>query len=142
MSRFTKISATGEELPREAIEWVAVKDSGPAECPFLEARYWPREASANRMTFAEANEWVKSLDIAGRKDWRLPTVLELSLFPDRTRIDRTINTTFFPECKPHFHWTSAALASSPVDFAPDVSFYSGYVSWYYNYKGAFVRAVR
>jgi hypothetical protein len=142
MSRFTKISSAGDELPVEATEWDAVKDIGPAECPYLLPRYWARHLSPERMNFADAQKYPTTLSIAGFSDWRAPTVLEALLLADRTRHDPAIDPVFFPECQSTWIWTSEVDASSPSGYAWDVGFSGGSVYWDNQDYECFVRAVR
>jgi len=134
MSRFIKISSTGEQLPHEAAEWVAVLDT---ETDLM----WPRTELSKRTTFAKAPKLAAELDLAGFTDWRMPTRKELLTLVDDSRFDPAIDTDFF-QTKGGWCWTSTPFASSPSDYAWLVYFYYG-GSYYHLQDGeGLVRPVR
>jgi Protein of unknown function (DUF1566) len=134
MSRFTKVGAEGEKLADDAKEWVAVLDN-------TTSILWTVE-EPKAMTWKKAGAFVKKLDTAGFDDWRLPTVEELFLLADRTRVSPAIDTTFFPDCKSDWYWTSTPYASSPGDYAWLVYFGSGHAHCNGHVFVSCVRAVR
>ncbi len=132
--RFVKIGEDGALLPADATEWVAVLDT-------KQNLMWdvkPRPVD----DYAAALKVPETLVVAGFKDWRLPTVEELFLLADRTRVSPAIDTDFFPETPSDWFWTSTLWASSPSGCAWVVSFLSGGSGWYGQYGEGFVRAVR
>jgi hypothetical protein len=78
----------------------------------------------------------------GFTDWRMPTVEELFLLPDRTRFNPAIDTDAFPDTKPEAYWTSTPDPSSPESFAFFVLFGNGNSSIYAQYGRLWVRPVR
>lgn len=134
MSRFTKIGADGAKLADDAAEWVAVLDN-------TTHLIWTVKETA-RLTWNKAAAAVKKLDTARFDDWRLPTVEELFLLADRTKGSPAIDTSFFPDCKSDWYWSSTPYASSPGVFAWLVGFGFGIASWDGQCYGFFVRAVR
>ena len=136
MNRFIKIGADGAQLLQEAsaAECVAVLDTTRG--------LMFTAVESEEMTHAQAVQYVATLDVAGFKDWRLPTVEELFLLADRSRHSPAIDVTFFPDCKSDWYWTGSLYAPSPGDCAWSVFFGDGYASWVNQYDGGFVRAVR
>ena len=94
------------------------------------------------VTQHKAAEICAGLDLAGHKDWRLPTVEELFPLADRTRQNPAIDTEAFPDTQSDWYWTSTIAAWSS-DLAWYVSFDYGISNNYHRgYSYAFVRAVR
>jgi hypothetical protein len=133
--RFTKIGGAGEALADDAAAWDAVLDNATG-------LMWVA-GEDKPMKWKKAMTHPETLDTAGFKDWRLPTVEELFLLADRTKFNPAIDTAFFPDCKGGWYWSSTVDASSPGVFAWFVSFNYGYAdySFYQGYEGL-VRAVR
>ena len=134
MSRFIKIGGAGEQLAQDAAEWVAVLDTKQGLTFTV--------AETREVTYATAVKKVAALDIAGFKDWRLPTVEELFLLADRSRSSPAIDTTFFPDCKSDWYWTGTLYAPSPGGFAWFVDFGYGNAYWGVQDSYGFVRACR
>jgi Protein of unknown function (DUF1566) len=132
--KFTKIGAKGETLADDATEWVAVLDKATA-------LIWTVKET-KRLPWEKAQAAVAKLDTAGFKDWRLPTVEELFLLADRTRVSPAIDTAYFPDCKSDWYWTSTPYASSPGVCAWLVYFFNGSAYWYDRDYDGYVRAVR
>ena len=134
--RFTKIGVDGSVLPREATKWEAVLDNRTG-------LMWPVQAIAvpngRENTLADA---ITKCSAAGFNDWRLPTVEELFLLADRTRVEPAIDTEFFPDCPSDWFWTSTPDCGSPEDYAWCVYFYYGSSGRNNRYYNGFVRAVR
>ena len=94
------------------------------------------------LTWSKAADACRALDLGGFKDWRLPTVEELFLLADRTRHSPAIDTTFFPDCKSDWYWTSTPAAFSPGVSAWLVAFGYGDSYWNGQRNDCHVRAVR
>jgi len=62
--------------------------------------------------------------LAGKSDWRLPDVKELTSIVDYRVNNPSIDDAFFPGTSQSFHW-SASSSSSDSDFAWYVEFQSG-----------------
>ncbi|MBN8922362.1 MAG: hypothetical protein BGP10_12355 [Rhodanobacter sp. 68-29] len=102
---------------------------------------WTKATVATGKTHKQAIAAAKKLDVAGHKDWRMPTVEELFLLADRSRIRPAIDVEAFPDTQNDWYWTSTDSAWAP-SCAWIVSFSGGSASsGGRNYK-ACVRAVR
>jgi hypothetical protein len=89
-TRFTKIGAEGETLADDATEWAAVLDK-------TTSLLWTVKET-KRLTWDKARAAVAKLDSAGFKDWRLPTVEELFLLADRTRVSLFSSFSWAVDC--------------------------------------------
>ena len=134
--RFVKISDTGLELPPDATEWAAVLDKA------ANLMWSANDVGKGEIKHAAAEKAVAKLDLAGAKDWRLPTVEELFLLADRTKFCPAIDTDFFPSCQSDYYWSSSPDASAPADDAWIVHFNNGHSDDNHRGHTAFVRAVR
>lgn len=133
---FTKIAADGAVLPREATEWSAVLDNRTGLMWSAEAT---KVSNGREATLSKA---VAKCNAAGHSDWRLPTVEELFLLADRTRVEPAIDTEFFPDCPSDWFWTSTPDCESPAGCAWGVDFNDGYSDRNSRAILGFVRAVR
>ena len=136
MNRFTKISATGERLPSEATDHVAVIDSTS------NLQWLVPYATKKQVDHAKATAAVAKLDTLGFTDWRLPTRAELLTLVDDTRHNPAIDIDAFPGTKSDWHWTSTPAAWSPADYAWIVNFDLGLCLSFHRNGDACVRAVR
>ena len=90
----------------------------------------------------DALKLCAGLSLAGYGDWRLPTRAEMLTLVDDTRHEPAIDTTFFPDTKPEWYWTSTACAWSSA-LAWFVGFhYGGCIHGYRSSDDGLVRAVR
>jgi hypothetical protein len=87
---------------------------------------WQKEGSSDEMNHSKAKEYCKNSDVAGYKDWRLPTVEELISIVDYKKYDPAINGIF--KCKSSWYWTETIFADGSDD-AWIVDFYNGCVDW-------------
>ena len=136
---FIKLSDTGEQLPADASAWSAVLDT-------RHGLIWSADnlsgKSGQRLDHAAATTACAALDLAGAKDWRLPTRTELLTLVDDTRHEPAIDTEFFPTTEQAYYWTSTPCAWRPGSAAWCVSFDSGFVVSNHHDLECFVRAVR
>lgn len=94
------------------------------------------------VTQKTAEKTCNELELAGHKDWRLPTIAELFTLVDHTRHGPAIDTSAFPDTKSDWYWSSTLCAWSS-GHAWIVSFSDGFVgSVSRGYNHGFVRAVR
>ena len=102
---------------------------------------WTKATVAKDQTHKQATAAAAQLEVAGHKDWRLPTVEELFVLADRARKLPAIDTEVFPDTASDWYWTSTDSAWDP-SCAWIVLFGNGLA--YYNRRGygACVRAVR
>lgn len=133
-NRYSKIGADGAVLAADASEWEAVLDNKTGLMWAVETK-----KAANWKTAQKVPAKIKA---AGFDDWRMPTVEELFLLADRTKVDPAIDSDFFPDTPSDWFWTSTPFANSPGDCAWVVIFSLGSTYWNFHNNGGFVRAVR
>ena len=152
---YTKQGHGGIELPDTAIPadgWIMTRDN-------VTGLIWEVKQSKDGVqNYADPNDadnvytWADAGSIfiarlnaqgfGGRSDWRLPTILELSLLvhPDKVYPQPIIDTSYFPNVINFYTWSGTPLALDS-DQAWRVNFGSGSL-WYDNKAGAYsVRAV-
>lgn len=104
---FTKIASNGDWLSIDATEWAAIRDN-------VTGLYWEFKTVANKntpFTFSNAVSYAESLDLAGYKDWRLPTVTELATIANLDMTDPAIDPVYFPNMVSNRYWTSTDLGN-------------------------------
>ena len=150
---YTKLDSNGNELPDSETSWAMVRDN-------VTGLIWENKTNDsgihdkdNRYTWYTAqSDFIAQLNterFGGHDDWRLPTVLELSLIVNAGRILPAINTSFFPNTMSSQYWSSTTYAHG-TDHAWLVNFGYGYVDYgsspeyydYYKSSSYYVRAVR
>ena len=103
---------------------------------------WQDEKQSFKGAWDEAQEYCKLVNLAGYKDWRLPTRVELLSIADKSRHDPAINTAFKYIADSDFpsYWSSTKRAGiSSVAWV--VHFWSG--DFWYDVSDRFiVRCVR
>jgi hypothetical protein len=72
--------------------------------------------SATTATWLNAVAYCENLSLAGRTDWRLPSINELKTIVDvnSDRFGQAIDTVYFPGTVAGEYWSSTALASYPA----------------------------
>ena len=75
---------------------------------------WQQNDPSNR-DWEEALAYCETLELAGKEDWRLPSVNELLSLVDTTRYNLSIDENLFPEASPTVYHTSTTVYSSPAD---------------------------
>ncbi len=100
---------------------------------------WQKEGSQESMSQKEAEKYCQKSDVGGHKDWRLPTVEELTSIVDYKKYNPAINDVF--KCKSDWYWTATDYAGS-AGIAWIVGFFTGLVNWGDRGSGYYVRPVR
>ncbi len=82
--------------------------------------------------------------LAGKHDWRLPTVEELLTLVDYTRTAPAINTTLFPGTPAAYFWSSTPTPSMPEEYIRVIDFGQGIsgTSYFRQATEPYVRLVR
>jgi hypothetical protein len=86
---------------------------------------WQRNLPEKFYTFENAERQCDGLALAGHRDWRLPSRIELVSLLDTTRIQPSIDMAAFPNTPIDWFWTSSLAADNP-SAAWYVYFYFGY----------------
>ena len=104
---------------------------------------WQDEKRIFKGTWKEAQEYCKTLSLAGYKDWRLPTIAELLSIADHGRYNPALNTAFkyIADSELPWYWSSTKhdIYSSN---AMIMRFNSGRAGWDDISHRYFVRCVR
>lgn len=122
MYTLTKICSDGADLPNDAEghQVVRIERNILAKPLFVTALKSPKA-----MTWGEANKWAAALTINGWQ-WRLPTVEEAFMIPDRARTEEpALDPLFFPDCDGEWIWTATKDAQPPLGYAWSVYLGSG-----------------
>jgi hypothetical protein len=134
---FTKISDSGATLAASATSWNCVKDnvtgltweikttdSGLHDMYNGYSWYEPdntknggnagtQNGGQCKGSDCDTNAYVKAVNAIGYcsyKDWRLPTRQELMSIVDLSRVNPTIDTTYFPNTQSNWFWSSSRNA--------------------------------
>jgi murein DD-endopeptidase MepM/ murein hydrolase activator NlpD len=73
-----------------------------------------QQTETKAMTWEKALAFCENLNLGGHHDWRLPNIRELSSLVDDGRHDPSINTAYFPGCRPAEYWSSTTNALYPA----------------------------
>ncbi len=99
------------------------------------------DGTADKMNWQAALSFCEALELAGKSDWRLPNVKELSSIVDSRKFIPAIDKTDSPATMSSSYWSS----TTGVDDAGDawrVYFHYGNVYGYGKSLAYYVRAVR
>ncbi len=166
---FSKISGTGVVLAATAPRWNCVKDNvtgllwevktdnnGLHDKDWTYTWYNPDSTKnggfagyqnsgfCGGTSACDTDAYVKAVNAAswcGYKNWRLPTVDELSGIASLDRYNPSIDSGYFPYTQSNWYWSSSPVAYSSYD-AWIVYFSSGHDNWDYKGYGNYVRLVR
>lgn len=86
---------------------------------------WQRTLPNTFLTFRDAAKQCDGLTLAGHRDWRLPSRIELVSLIDTRRTQPSIDVDAFPGTPSDWFWTSSVAADDP-NAAWYVYFYFGY----------------
>ena len=103
---------------------------------------WQQETPTNEMYWEDAIEYCENLELAGHKDWRLPTIEELISLIAFDRHNPAIDTLFFPSTATHHLQWSSTKCAEYTEAAWLVGFYNGKVDSSHESFDYYVRAVR
>ncbi|MCU0558156.1 MAG: DUF1566 domain-containing protein [Desulfobacterales bacterium] len=144
---YTKLDTGGNDLPDGAAVWAMVRDN-------VTGLIWENKTDDgtihdkdNTYTWQVAQDvFIAQLNAAnfgGHSDWRLPTVMELSLLvhADKPYPGPSIDTAYFPSTVSSAYWSSSTYAYCPGREWP-VNFDIGYIFHGYKSFSYHVRAVR
>lgn len=70
---------------------------------------WQQVAYPDSITWESALMYADTLVLGGRSDWRLPNIKELQSINDETRLNPSINTTYFIGAGIKQYWSSTTL---------------------------------
>ena len=114
MYKLTKIGADGAALPDDATGHQVVRvERDLLAHPLLVTA----QIATERMTWQEAKAWAEGLTINGWS-WRLPTVEEAFMIPDRSRVEEpALDPAFFPGNDGRWIWTATEDAQPPAGYA-------------------------
>ncbi|MDM8538524.1 DUF1566 domain-containing protein, partial [Desulfobacterales bacterium HSG17] len=164
---YTKLDASGNDLPDDAASWVMVRDN-------VTGLIWevkqnkdgvqdysnPHDAD-NTYTWYDSNpetnggdagtpgdgtdteDFINALNIENfgdLPDWRMPTKEELRLIANYGRINPAIDTKYFPNTISSAYWSSTTLSTTADAWY--VYFYGGTNTNIYKDESCYVRAVR
>ena len=104
---------------------------------------WQDEKQNFEGTWEQAQEYCKLVSLAGYKDWRLPTRVELLSIADKRRYKPSVNTAFkyITESDYPRYWSQTKSAGFSSG-AWLVAFWSGNDDWLVVSDRHFVRCVR
>lgn len=104
---------------------------------------WQDENQNFQGTWEQAQEYCKLVNLAGYKDWRLPTRMELLSIADKRRYDPAVNTAFKYIIESNYPWYwSSTKHTDGSSGAWGVNFRNGNVDWNFVSGRYFVRCVR
>lgn len=104
---------------------------------------WQDEAQNFQGTWEQAQEYCKLVNLAGYKDWRLPTRVELLSIADKRRHNPAVNTAFKYIIESNYPWYwSQTKSAGDSSSAWMVNFRYGVVGWHNVSSRHFVRCVR
>jgi hypothetical protein len=115
-ARYTVIRAGDDEVVRDGVTGLV----------------WQRGVGAQGVPWSEARTYCSGLVLAGHRDWRLPSRVELVSLIDLTRSMElpsptpAIDMAAFPETREDWFWSSSLKAGDP-ESAWYVYFYFGYI---------------
>jgi predicted secreted protein len=141
---YTKLDASGNELPEDAVSWIMVRDNVTGLVWEVKTDDGSIHDKDNTYTWASTPGFISAVNnenFGGYADWRLPTIKELSTIVNSNQYNPSINITFYPNTVSSYYWSSTTYAYNS-GYAWCVYFSSGYVYYYSKTSSYYVRAVR
>jgi hypothetical protein len=162
MRSYTKLDASGNDLPNTASDWVMVRDNVTGliwEVKTDDDSFHDRD---NTYTWCDTNpdtnggdqgtcgaatdteDFINALNSAGfggYSDWRMPTLKELVTLLDYSTLNPSIDTAIFPNTVSFEYWSSTTDAGDTND-AWRLYFYNGNDNVVPKSTNHYVRAVR
>ena len=159
---YTKLDASGNDLPDSATTWTLVRDNVTGLIWEVKTDDGSVHDKDNQYTWYDGNpatnggaagtpgdgtdteDFINALNtenFGGYSDWRLPTIDELAYIVNYGVYGPSIDTNYFPNTVSSDYWSSTTFAGNTGN-AWNISFSNGY-DYLYNKSGAYyVRAVR
>ena len=119
---YTKLDASGNELPETAVSWVMVKDNVTGLIWEVKTDDGTVHDKDNVYPWKATIENANNVDVfisemnqenfGGNSDWRLPTVTELTNIADYEHSRISVDIKYFPKTKPLAYWTSTPYVYS------------------------------
>jgi hypothetical protein len=100
---------------------------------------WQRE-SPGKMTWHEGKEYAETLRLNGKKDWRMPSLVELETLLDRTKY-RPVMREEIPFRDTLSYWSSTTFTDNSNN-AWIIMFDGAYLLSYYKSNLYYIRCVR
>jgi hypothetical protein len=142
---YTKLDASGHELPDAAEDWAMVKDNVSGLVWDVKTEDGSIHDSSNVYSWEDASKiYIKKLNeqsFGGYSDWRLPSVKELTSLINRAKSNPAVNAKYFPHTESSFYWSNTEMPYVK-EYSWIVDFASGYVFSYCQKNKYHVRAVR
>ena len=141
---FTKLDAAGVEMSTTATDHVCVRDNVTGlmwEVKTNDSGLRDQDWTYVWNTINAYAQAVNDVGLCGFRDWRIPTVTELTSIVDYSNTTPSIATKYFPNTKSGWYWTSTT-ASYGSGSAWAVTFHHGQISDNARSKPYFVRLVR
>ncbi len=118
------------------------RDNGDGTVTDLSTGLEWQQTEARPMTWQQALAYCERLELAGHRDWRLPSIRELQTLVDPRLQEPALDSKVFPGCRPEPYWSSTTRSDRPafawtMDFSTGLEYGGGYKTRLYS-----VRAVR
>ncbi len=135
--RFAKLDQDLKPLDPTRKDWAVIRvETGALAFELLRGNIGGRT-----VPHAEAVDLAGNVDALGLRDWRLWTLDEAEAIRDISRYNPAVDTDYFDDINPDFHWTASADASDGA-YAWGVDFRFGFAVLARRSAHAWVRAVR
>ncbi|MFN8308822.1 MAG: DUF1566 domain-containing protein [Chitinophagales bacterium] len=74
---------------------------------------WQSIPAADSLNWEDALHYADTLQLGNFQDWRLPNIKELQSLNDESRINPSLNTSYFPLSTSVKYWSSTSLRNQP-----------------------------